>query len=219
MTAISERISALIKQSGLSMRELSRRMKVSNVSLSQWASGRNRPSEEGLEALCEYFEVTPAFVLYGDGNAPQGQTIALAEDTYSIPLLRIDASCGGGSVIDGSAAALIRFVRVSGEFLLRFCASANRQSLQIITVIGDSMEPTLREGDAVIVDLSDKAPRRDGLYCVRLGDGLYVKRVQILPSGIALLSDNKSYNPIHVECPDELCVIGRCYAGFCIKHL
>lgn len=219
MTAISERIAALVKQSGLSMRELSRRMNVSNVSLSQWASGRNKPSEEGLEALCQYFEVTPAFILYGDGNAPQGQTIALNEDTYSIPLLRIDASCGNGSIVDGSAVALIRFIRVSGNFLRRFCPTANLRSLQIITVIGDSMEPTLSEGDAVIVDLSDTTPRRDGLYCVRLGEGLYVKRVQMMPTGVTLLSDNKKYDPIRVQVLDELCVIGRCYAGICLKSL
>lgn len=219
MSAISERIAALVRQSGLSMRELARRMNVSNVSLSQWASGKNKPSDEGLQALCEYFEVTPAFILYGDGNAPQGQSIALDADTYSIPLLRVDASCGGGRVLDGSAAALIRFVRVSGSFLRRFCPTANKGSLQIITVTGDSMEPTLHDGDAVIIDLSDTALTRDGLYCVRLCEWLYVKRVQMMPSGVTLISDNRLYDPIHVDEPDTLVVVGRCYAGLCLKRL
>lgn len=219
MTAISERIAALVRQSGLSMRELSRRMGVSNVSLSQWASGKNRPSEEGLQALCEYFEVTPSFILYGDGNAPQGQSIALDDDTYSIPLLRVDASCGSGRVVDGSASALVRFVRVSGAFLRQFCPTANKGSLQIITVIGDSMEPTLHDGDAVIVDRSDTSLLREGLYCVRLGEGLFVKRVQMMPAGIVLLSDNTLYKPIPVESPESLTVVGRCYAGLCLKRL
>lgn len=218
MSAVSERISALVKSSGLSMRELARRIGVSNVSLSQWASGVNKPGDKGLEAFCEYFEVTPAFILYGDGDAPIGQTIALGDDTYSIPLPRVDASCGAGCVFDASA-ALVRFVRVSGQFLQTYCPGASPGSLQIITVIGDSMEPTISSGDAVVIDRSNTTIAGDGLYAVRLGDSIYVKRVQIVPSGVLLLSDNHLYKPIEVKSGEPLFIIGKCYAGLCLRRL
>lgn len=88
MSATSERIKSLVESTGLSQREIARRIGVSNVSLSQWVSGKNEPSKENLEGLCEFFSVTPAFILYGTGNAPM-QTIQKDDGSISIPLIDI----------------------------------------------------------------------------------------------------------------------------------
>lgn len=181
MSAVSERIGALVKASGLSNRELARRLGTTHVTISNWLNGASEPNESGLEKLCEFFEVTPAYIKYGDGNAPMGQTI-ISDDVVSIPLINAEVSCGQGFLND-SELVLIRFVRVSIELIRRYCPTANLRSLQIMTAFGDSMEPTLSEGDSVIVDVSEKTVRRDGMYVVRIGDGLFVKRVQIIPKG------------------------------------
>lgn len=60
MSAVSERIKALIEQSGLSYRSLAKKVGVSNVTVRNWAIGHSEPNREGLEALCEIFGVTPA---------------------------------------------------------------------------------------------------------------------------------------------------------------
>lgn len=219
MSAVSERIKGLIASSGLSIRELARRLNVSNVSLSQWAAGKYKPSEEGLEALCSYFSVPPAYILYGDGNAPEAQSIALSNNTVAIPLLDVKGSCGIGADIHDNMLSLIRFVRVSYEFIHTYCASASARSLQLLTCVGDSMEPTLSEGDSVLVDVSQKTPSSDGIYAVVMNNRVFIKRIQFIPDGFLLLSDNPKYQPITVSDADCLNIVGRCYVGLAIKKL
>ena len=216
MSATSERIKSLIESTGLSRREIARRIGVSHVSLSQWISGKNEPSREKLESFCEFFSVTPAYVLYGTGNAPE-QTIAHDDGTVAIPLLDIRCSCGGGCDVPADV-SLIRFLRASAEFIRRYCPSANVRSLQIVTASGDSMAPTFQDGDAVIVDRSETRISADGIYAIRVNGSVFIKRVQTLPSGVRLLSDNHLYPPIDAHA-GEIDVIGRCYVGVCLKSL
>jgi transcriptional regulator with XRE-family HTH domain len=215
MSAVSERIKALIEQSGLSYRRLAKKVGVSNVTVRNWAIGHSEPNREGLEALCEIFGVTPAYVMFGDANSPV-QTL-VEDGIVSIPHVNAEVSCGHG-FLNTDELELIRFVRVSQGFIRRYCPSANVRSLQIMAAFGDSMEPTLHEGDAVIVDISEKKIVRDGMYVVRIGEGLFVKRVQVTPEGLRLLSDNKFYEPINTT-PESIEVIGRAYVGLCIKRL
>lgn len=214
---ISQRIKLLVKQSGLSMRELSKRMNLGNpISLSQWARGAYEPSKKAVEVMAEYFGVSPAYILYGEGEAPKDE--GMAPDSISIPLYNVQASCGGGSFIE-SPELILRSIRVSSAFLRRYAPTARPDSLHIITVAGDSMAPTVEDGDAVIVDISDTAVRRDGFYAIQMNGALFVKRLQILPSGLRIISDNIKYPPIDVGEQDTVHVIGRCYACAQIRAL
>ena len=70
------------------------------------------------------------------------------------------------------------------------------------------MEPTLRDGDEILVDRSARG-LRDGVYVVRVGDGLLVKRLDLgQPGHIVLISDNQVYRPFQLA-HDDLEVIGR----------
>lgn len=217
MTTMAQRIQELINGSGLSLRSLASQLGVSYASLSQWATGRNNPSKEALITLCEYFSVTPAWLQYGEGSAPEGQSIVSGE-TVAIPLLDVSGSCGFGSV-SPEFVSLVRMIRVSLEFVRVYCSDANARSLHIITCRGDSMEPTLSAGDTVIVDSSQKHPTSDGVYAVVLNNQIFVKRIQFLKNGFRLISDNKRYDPIDVENLDEVSVIGKCYVSFATKRL
>lgn len=59
---------------------------------------------------------------------------------------------------------------------------------------GDSMEPTIQDGDAILFDTSDTRPVDGSLYVIQV-DGManpeyYVKRAIILDAGIYFQSDN-----------------------------
>lgn len=64
--------------------------------------------------------------------------------------------------------------------------------LVILLVRGDSMEPTLRDGDRIVVDTSVRRIIREGVYVIALAEGLHVKRLSVHPLGkeIYIGSDN-----------------------------
>lgn len=125
-------------------------------------------------------------------GAPPYRSAPVVE-LVQIPVLDVEASAGHG--------ALAEMESKSGQFgfdegWLRKLTPSKASSLSIIHVHGDSMEPTLNDGDEVMVDLGDGQSRlRDGIYVLRMDDALNVKRVAIEPQGrrISVLSDNPAY--------------------------
>lgn len=57
------------------------------------------------------------------------------------------------------------------------------QHLAVYYADGDSMEPRIHAGDAVLFDRSDTKPRHRKLYVVSTGGAVYVKRCAILDDG------------------------------------
>src|ERR1044072_3669188 len=86
------------------------------------------------------------------------------------------------------------------------------QSISIIHVDGDSMTPTLNDGDEIMVDHKDGADRlRDGVYVLRLDGVLMVKRIALGPRRrrFSIRSDNRHY-PDWVDIdPALVTIMGR----------
>jgi phage repressor protein C with HTH and peptisase S24 domain len=126
------------------------------------------------------------------------------DNWVDVPRLAIGASAGPGAEPEGEL--VFDTIRFSWRWLRSMGLQPDH--LSTIVVSGDSMEPTLRDGDEILVD---RKPRglRDGIHVVRLGDNLLVKRLDTGRSGkVVLLSDNPAYPP--VECAGrDIAVIGR----------
>jgi phage repressor protein C with HTH and peptisase S24 domain len=75
---------------------------------------------------------------------------------------------------------------------------------------GDSMQPTLLDGDIVIIDKSqDALTGQDRIWCVSYGDLGMIKRLRAQPDrGILVLSDNPAIAPFTAY-DGELHIIGR----------
>lgn len=124
-----------------------------------------------------------------------------------IRMYDIEASAGHGAlVLDESQSHPF-----SVEQDLLLTQGIEPKNCAIISVRGDSMQPTLENGDLVIVDRSKTKP--DGMFLVRLHDTLLVKRVQREGGGAYVLgSDNGHYREILIP-PTEansLTIIGKC---------
>lgn len=77
-------------------------------------------------------------------------------------------------------------------------------------VIGDSMEPTLKSGDTVLIDEADKTIRAGQLYGVGIGDELHIKRVFVKPDGtVVLKSDNPDHPTWEIPKDERPRIIGR----------
>lgn len=206
-------IRSMVDQSGMSVRDLADELSISNVTLYKWMNGKIEPKGENLKRLCDYFHVTPAQILFADGNDPRAQSIKIDINRISIPLLDIQACCGIDNTIPPYI-PVIKMIDVDESFYKQYLSGANKNSLHIVYAIGDSMSPTIYDGQPVIIDTSDSRITRDGIYAFVFQHGLFLKRVQCEPTRIKLLSDNKNYDPIIVEEQDNLSVVGRVYCGF-----
>jgi phage repressor protein C with HTH and peptisase S24 domain len=90
-------------------------------------------------------------------------------------------------------------------------ASAD-QSLALLTVAGDSMLPSLAHGDQILVYLNPAPPSLDGIYVIRFGEDLLVKRVRLNPAtgAVSLISDNSAlYPPIEDVRKQDLTMVGK----------
>lgn len=161
-----------------------------------------RLGEEDRRVLARYFGVDEA--LLGGGSTPR------AAPMVAVPRLDVGASaCLGAVDLDERRLGGIAF---DPQWLrsLGFSAATARQ-LSLIRVEGDSMSPTLANGDEILVDHSDAAERlREGIYVLRLEGGLVVKRVALGASGqISVRSDNPAYPEWPDADPASIDFVGR----------
>jgi len=100
---------------------------------------------------------------------------------------KVEAVAGAGAsfVVADTCTGLYAFRK---EFLHREHISTS--NLVMMAVMGDSMEPLIREGDTVLVDQTDTTPTDGKIYVLRLDDALMVKRVEKIPGGWRVKSDN-----------------------------
>ncbi len=125
-------------------------------------------------------------------------------DWADIPRLPLGASAGPGTI--AADPAPIDRLRFSARWLRQ--QGLDPAMLSVIEVEGDSMEPTLRDGDEILVDRSQR-PLRAGLHVIRLDDVLLVKRLEPGPVGmLRVISDNPAY--ARMERPvGDVSVLGR----------
>ncbi len=72
--------------------------------------------------------------------------------------------------------------------------------MRLAQVSGDSMLPTLKDGDFVLFDTSKNYPFDGKIMVIGIENLLYIKRVRVSPEGIFLVSDNKAvYEPWRVS--------------------
>ena len=200
------RLLELVNEHGASLSGLSELIGRNSTYLQQFIrKGSPRKLEEtDRRTLARFFGVAESEL-----GAPEEFSSGSPEkrgrsEWVDVPRLALGASAGPGALA-GEEAAI-------GAF--RFGARWMREQgldpamLSAIVVAGDSMEPTLRDGDEILVDRSPRA-WRDGIHVVRAGDTLLVKRLDTgRPGTLALVSDNPAYRVIELA-PEEVQVIGR----------
>ena len=130
------------------------------------------------------------------------------EQLVFVPRYEVRALAGGGAnVFDEPEAERVPF----HQTLLRGLR-CNLSDLAMIEVQGDSMEPTLAEGEPILLDRTVDRISRDSIYVLRLDDELLVKRIQRgLDGSLTVISDNPRYQPQRLtpELLDQITVIGE----------
>lgn len=199
-----ERLRGKIEEHWPSQRQLALNLGIPANSLSNYLNGRI-PDLDLVVRLAEALKVTPAWLLFGDHA---GKAV---EDYSYIPLYDIRGAAGHGALPETEE---IKDFLAFKQDWIRSVLRVSPQDLKLIYVDGDSMEPTLHNGDIILVNVGNNAVVRDGVYVVRIGEAILVKRLQRLPGDmLKVKSDNEAaYEPFTVDLKklgEEVAVIGR----------
>ncbi len=118
----------------------------------------------------------------------------------TVPLVAAKLSAGGGSLeTEGIVLQRMAFRR---QWLQR---RGRVESMVLMRVHGDSMEPYIQDGDLALIDTSQKAIIPYAVYAVGVDDGIYVKAVETLPGQrLVLRSFNERYAPIDIDMRGDL---------------
>jgi len=166
---------------------------VGKISLDELLTDVETP-QNSQEAQPPSFQVIPA------------QPDFSADDFVFIRQVNGKISAGGGLMPEDSADFHSAFRR---DWIKKRRGNPNTMSL--IKVSGDSMEPTLLAGDLVLVDHSRKTIEpRGGIYAIVLDDEIMIKRIQRLfpKNKLRILSDNTHHPPIEAD-PDQVKINGK----------
>ncbi|MDO6708427.1 S24 family peptidase [Photobacterium sp. 1_MG-2023] len=131
-------------------------------------------------------------------------------DTIDIPEFNVQAAAGAGCLSNTEyqtsvftvSTALVKSLGLLPEYsAIVFCS-------------GESMLPTMDDGDRILVDTRELTePVKDGVYVIRIDEMVYVKRLKwnILNQSYSVVSDNPSYDDFEVAGDDlkRLKIIGR----------
>ncbi|WP_084174666.1 XRE family transcriptional regulator [Afifella pfennigii] len=200
---LSGRLAAERKRLALSQREMAAAVGVSKTSWENYEAGKSSPGARVLASLAElgadlHWLLTGAALRDGENESQRlSKTPEVRAEGFAlIPKIDVQAAAGAGAVVDSEA--------VSAEIALspRWLRARhiNPAGARMLTAKGDSMEPTIRSGDTLIVDTSIEMVVDSGIYVVVYGGLLLVKRVQLRRDGSVIL---KSDNPAaHYE--DEI---------------
>jgi phage repressor protein C with HTH and peptisase S24 domain len=169
--------------------------------------------------LCRNYGLNPQWMESGLGQmyiSGQGKTAlhhdqsappADPEDFSYVPKVRARLSAGGGSLmVDETVESYYAFRHA---WLKR---KGRISQMRLMRVSGDSMEPTLRDEDVVLIDLSQTEIYTGKIFAVGIDEEIVIKRLDKKPGRLVLVSDNRQlYPPLEVKLGEEASVriIGR----------
>lgn len=141
-------------------------------------------------------------------NIPLSTENDLHENLIKIDVLDVTACCGNGIENFGENVIGQQMMTLPA---LRQLTNAAPENIKIIKATGDSMKPTINPDDMVWIDISYKTPSSDGLYLLKVGNELMIKRIQINPfdNSAIVKTDNPNYLPIENSNYKKIDVIGK----------
>jgi phage repressor protein C with HTH and peptisase S24 domain len=190
-TPLQREIDRRMKALGYTKRSLSLAAELSESTVKKiFSNGSKSPRQDTLEALARVLGCTVSDLT---GETRRGLPEPL-QRTVPIDELDVRASAGAGQIIEleGKVAEW----QIPQE-LIRAATNSPIEGIKIISVVGDSMEPSFRPLDRVMVDTADLRPTPPGVFVVWDGLGLVVKRIEYVahsePPRVRIASDNSKY--------------------------
>ena len=209
---VRRQVGDLIGVANLSQAKFAKMLDVNPSSISHVEAGTTRIQPDLAKTIEEKTGFRQAWLLTGEGperidalptseariqNAPfVSREVTVSGFTFSLvkkvkPLL---SSGSGDLVYEEDCDDIYSFRK---DWL---CRKGTVSAMRLAQVSGDSMLPTLEDGDFVLFDTSKRDPLDGKIMVIGIENHLYIKRVRVSPDGIFLASDNKAvYKPWRIN--------------------
>lgn len=212
MTTWNERLRAAMNENDVSASDLVRATGISAAGIKKWVDGVTiAPKYEDVIRACKALKVTPEWLMDGIASTAVVSSSEPDDNAISLDMVDVKASCGVG-VANWEELPCVKRIQVSRAWFDYHFPYAHQENIKVITALGDSMEPVVKDGDAVFIDIKDNDFVREGIYAVLVDGELFIKRIQRLPGKcLRFKSENPSYDPFDVAADSniEVRIIGR----------
>jgi len=222
---VGTRIRAEREAQKISRSELAKAAGIASTTLSDLELGLSK-STGALYKIARRLNVLPEWLETGRGPKTPEIQLALANDIpppgyIRFRLMEGAASAGEGAVNDDFPEVLQEVDIAEWQVRSQIGFVPKGDHVQIITVRGDSMSPDINNGDVVMVDTNIQSYEGDGVYLLNLHNHTIIKRLQLLPDGLHIISTNKDYLPYRLLPGDmeSLHIGGKVLSGVCFKAM
>lgn len=203
-----KRLESEMKKRGFSRASLSKAAGMNPTGIRDMIQRGSSPRIDTAMELASALGVSVGYLL---GEVNNSDTSLHTEGFRLIDVYDIRASAGPGAIVVETSRTEPMYQLAFRERWLEKITSARDEDLAVLFTDGDSMEPTLRDGDTMLVDKSQTNIRRPGIYVIGFEGTLNVKRISVneLDRTIVISSDNPTYTSYTARPDDDFQVLGR----------
>ena len=181
-TELGNRLKSAREGLGMSQLNFAEKLNITDKTLRNYEKGNNI-TVDIVKKISEITNIDFDFLLNGNNIT------VLNDNNYNIDLLNVRAGAGEG--IYNYVIETVDTISLDKSF---FRTPINTNKIKGICVDGDSMEPTLRDGDYVLIDENINFGT-NGIYAIQYGGQILIKRLQFKMDGtILIISDNDKYD-------------------------
>ncbi|MBA2881802.1 phage repressor protein C with HTH and peptisase S24 domain [Desulfosalsimonas propionicica] len=123
-----------------------------------------------------------------------------------VPMAEARLNAGGGNVVMTEQYG--EYYAFRKDWLRKVATGPG--NIVLMTVEGESMTPTISDGDTVMIDMGRTRIKSGSIYALGIEDTIIIKRLEYLVSGsIRIISDNRQeYSPYEAN-PKNIRIIGE----------
>jgi phage repressor protein C with HTH and peptisase S24 domain len=186
---------------------LAKRAGISQSGFHRYLNG-GEPTRKMLSAIANAAAVSVEWLAFGIGE-PEGKLVTVGPMDHKVPILTQALALGAGSFLD--RATVTDYMTLPEDYMRRVLGVQSVDGVVAFPARGDSMSPTMLDGDLALVDLS-LTDKNDGVYAFAMDNLAHVKRLIWMHNAVRVVSDNHAlYPPYEIKGRDmnSLAIIGR----------
>ncbi|HAT1584023.1 TPA: helix-turn-helix transcriptional regulator [Citrobacter freundii] len=216
---IGNRIRQLRLAKGMTISDMAEAIGIDGANISRMETGKQKSfTEQSLSSYAKALgvEISELFTPLENETTVYKNSVSNSEQgkgdpVFRVEMLDISASAGGGYIQGSDVIDVIRSIEYNSERAVALFGGRTPDTVKVINVRGDSMADTIEPGDLIFVDISVNNFDGDGIYVFGFDDKIYVKRLQMIPDKLLVISDNPKYREwsIERENEDRFCVFGK----------